>query len=135
MVGERHRFRRDRTSAACFLAGMPRMSSGDAIADRRFAYAEDYRAAGHNDAAAELMAQALELRPSWPEGWLALGEVHEARGEKDSAIWAYRRALALDSNDPAGAGARLVRLGMKIDADALTDSHVAALFGEFAQTV
>ena len=110
---------------------MSRSTSGDAIADRRFAYAIEYRDAGEPRLAAELVAQALEQAPAWAEGWLVLGELHEQLGENDSAADAYRRALALDSSDRAGATARLVRLG-EFHANALTPAHVAALFDDYA---
>lgn len=107
-------------------------SSGDAIADGRHAYAMQYKAAGDFAAAAELVAQALELVPGWAAGWMSLGETQERAGNQAEAVTAYRRALELDPADAAGAGVRLARLGKADLATAVSPSHVAALFDDFA---
>jgi predicted TPR repeat methyltransferase len=107
-------------------------TSGDAIADRRFAYAMDYKAAGDLAAAAELVEQALERAPCWAAGWFALGDLREAVGARSEAEDAYRRSLGLDADDTAGACARLARLGALPADGAMTTSHVAALFDEYA---
>jgi predicted TPR repeat methyltransferase len=107
-------------------------TSGDAIADRRFAYAMDYKADGDLAAAAELVEQALERAPDWAAGWFALGDLREAVGARSGAKDAYRRSLGLDAEDVAGAGARLARLGALPADGAMTTSHVAALFDEYA---
>lgn len=107
-------------------------SSGDPIADRRFDYAMRYREGGDAAAAADLMAQALELAPGWAAGWLALGETLEMAGDRDGAAKAYGQALALDAADLIGAGARLARLGLRPAAGAVTPEHVAALFDDYA---
>ena len=110
---------------------LPR-TSGHPLADRRFAYAMDYKAGGDIAAAAELAAQALELAPDWAAGWTALGELHEANTDKAAAIDAYRRGLALDPADTAGAGARLARLGERSAGGAVSHAHIAALFDDYA---
>jgi predicted TPR repeat methyltransferase len=107
-------------------------SSGDLTADRRFTYAMDYKARGDLDAAAELVVQALECAPGWAAGWLALGQLLEDTGSHEDAIQAYRKSLALDPADEAGAGARLARLGEAPADGAMTTTHVAALFDEYA---
>jgi len=107
-------------------------SSGDMIADRRFAHAMRYKAEGDLPAAAELVEQALDAAPGWATGWFALGEIHEGAGRRDEAVAAYRKSTALDAADEAGAGVRLARLGA-IEADgAMTPTHVAALFDDYA---
>src|SRR5689334_581397 len=111
---------------------MVRLSSGDPIADRRYALAMDYRAGGEHAAAAELLAQALERVPAFVAGWLALGEAAEAAGKTDSAVEAYERALTLDRSDALGARLRLARLRRSVDAAAWSESHVAALFDDYA---
>ncbi|WP_448953898.1 class I SAM-dependent DNA methyltransferase [Labrys neptuniae] len=107
-------------------------SSGDAVADRRFAYAMEYRAGGDTAAAAELMVQALDQAPGWAAGWLMLGELYEMLERREPALAAYRRALARDPADEAGAGARLARLGERPADGAMTPAHVAALFDDYA---
>ena len=106
--------------------------SGNPAADRRHTYAVSYREAGDLEAAAELMAQALELAPRWAAGWLTLGEVLEAGGKEGPAIDAYRQAMSLDPADEAGAGGRLARLGAHPAGGALSPAHVAALFDDYA---
>ncbi|MDQ0392580.1 class I SAM-dependent DNA methyltransferase [Labrys monachus] len=107
-------------------------SSGDIIADRRFAYAMSYKAEGDLQAAAELVEQALASVPGWATGWFALGDLLESAGRREAAIAAYRRCLDIDAVDEAGAGARLARLGA-IEADgAMAPAHVAALFDDYA---
>ena len=54
------------------------LSSGDLVADRRLEMARDYALGGEPAAAAELVAQALDLVPDWAAGWFALGEFREA---------------------------------------------------------
>jgi predicted TPR repeat methyltransferase len=107
-------------------------TSGDAIADRRFAYAMDYKARGDLEAAIELVGQALERAPAWAAGWFALGDLREMTEAPDFAQEAYRHCLALDASDVAGAGARLARLGAMPADGAMTSAHVAALFDEYA---
>src|SRR4051794_29410155 len=112
-------------------AAMSTTTSGDAIADRRFAHAMAYREAGDISAAAELVEQALELAPRWAEGWLTLGELREALSH-DRAAEAYRHALSFDPADRAGAGVRLARLGAVPAEGAMSPAHVAALFDDYA---
>ncbi|WP_413991926.1 methyltransferase domain-containing protein [Labrys okinawensis] len=107
-------------------------TSGDPIADRRFAYAMDYKAQGDLAAAAELVEQTLDCAPRWAAGWYVLGDLREEAGERSKAIEAYRQSLAFDASDVAGAGARLARLGERPADGAMTASHVAALFDEYA---
>ena len=107
-------------------------SSGDPIADRRFAHARDYAAAGDPAAAAELAEQALERAEDWAPGWLLLGEFHETAGAREAAIAAYERALALDPGDRCGAVLRLARLGARPTPAAPPPEHVAALFDDYA---
>lgn len=106
-------------------------SSGDLIADRRFALARGYAEDGDPAAAADLYAQALERAPGWAAGWLALGEVRLAAGDGAGAADAFRRALALDPEDAAGAGARLARLEGSTPAN-LPGAHIRALFDDYA---
>ena len=107
-------------------------SSGDAVADRRFAWAMEYKAAGDLAAATELVEQALEIAGGWAAGWLTLGELNEVRGEREQAVSAYRRSLTLDPADLAGAAARLARLGEHPAEGAVSAAHVAALFDDYA---
>jgi predicted TPR repeat methyltransferase len=106
-------------------------SSGDLLADRRYAYGRAYRAAGDHAAAADLFAQAVELAPDWTAGWFALGEAQEAAGDRAGAEAAFARALALDPDDAQGVAPRLAQLRGETPA-ALPAGYVAALFDDYA---
>jgi predicted TPR repeat methyltransferase len=106
-------------------------SSGDPTADRRYAYAESAARDGDWRAAAEVLAQALERAPQWAPAWLALGEAREKLAETESAVAAYRAALALDPEDPLGAAPRLARLGA-FSPTALPQAYVRELFNDYA---
>ncbi len=108
------------------------MSSGNLAADRRFTYAQGLRQEGDPAAAAEVIAQALELTPGWPEGHFALGEALADAGRRDDAIDAYRTYLALDAADSMGAGARLHLLGAAERPRTLSGAYVRRLFDEYA---
>ena len=107
-------------------------SSGNATADRRYAYAMDYKTGGDPASAAELVVQALDEAPGWAAGWLSLGDLYETLGRLKEAIDAFHRSLSLDPADEAGAGARLARLGEVPPDGAMTAAHIAALFDEYA---
>lgn len=106
-------------------------SSGELAADRRYLWAEGSRAEGDWDAAAELFAQAVELAPSWPSGWYALGDALERLGRGDEARQAFDQCRALDAADTLGAGLRLARLGGEPVAS-MPARFVAGLFDGYA---
>ena len=85
------------------------LSSGNLLADRRFAFAADLAARGDLAAAADLMQQALELAPDFVSAWFALGDVRERLGEPQEAAIAFRRAQAIDPPDRHGFDGRLER--------------------------
>ena len=53
------------------------VSSGDMLADRRYDLARAYEADGDLAAAADLLAQAVELAPNFASAWFALSMVRE----------------------------------------------------------
>jgi predicted TPR repeat methyltransferase len=108
------------------------MSSGNLTADRRFAYARMLHESGDAVAAAEVIAQALELVPNWAEGRFALGEAHVAAGHVPAAISEYRIYLTLDPSDSMGAIARLALLQAAAPPPELPHAYVARLFDEYA---
>lgn len=107
------------------------VSSGNEIADRRFAYAEDYRTGGELAAARELMRGALDLVPGFAAGWFRLGELSEEAGDIAAAREAFARALTLAPDDALGAGPRLSALD-GLTPESLPAAHVAALFDVYA---
>lgn len=107
-------------------------SSGDLLADRRYAYAMAAKADGDLAAAADLLTQALEIAPGWAAGWFALGEVEAGRDAADAAAHAFRRALALDPADTLGARLMLARLGIGDPVGAMSAAYVTALYEDYA---
>jgi predicted TPR repeat methyltransferase len=107
------------------------LSSGDLVADRRFDFARDLQLKGDLVAAADLLAQATELAPTFASAWFTLGEVREQLGERDAAIAAFRRARDADPDDRHGASLRLMLLGAEKLA-AMPPAYVRALFDQYA---
>jgi len=106
-------------------------SSGDLIADRRYAMARDFFARGESTAAADLLAQALEAAPRFVAAWFALGEARAALGCRAEAIAAFQEVCALDPEDRLGAGLHLVRLGAMPAGD-MPAAYVRTLFDQYA---
>jgi predicted TPR repeat methyltransferase len=107
------------------------VSSGDLIADRRFAIAQDLLARRDPAGAADLLAQAIEAAPRFVSAWFALGEVRETLGHRDEAIAAFQQVCALDPEDRLGAGLHLVRLGALAPGD-MPSAYVRTLFDQYA---
>ena len=106
-------------------------SSGDLIADRRFAIAQELLGRDDLAGAADLLAQAIEAAPRFVSAWFALGEVREKLGSHDEAIAAFQHVCALDAEDRLGAGLHLVRLGALAPGD-MPSAYVRTLFDQYA---
>lgn len=107
-------------------------SSGDLLADRRYDYAMAAKAEGDLVAAADLLAQALEIAPRWVAGWFALGEVEASRGEAGAAEAALARTLSLDPDDALGARLLLARLGRAELGAAMSEAYIRTLYDDYA---
>jgi len=107
------------------------LSSGDLMADRRFEFARDLQLKGDLAAAADLLAQAIELAPKFTSAWFTLGELREQLGEREAAVAAFRAAQASDAGDRHGAGLRLMRLGAA-PLSGMPQAYVQALFDQYA---
>jgi len=107
------------------------LSSGNLIADRRYEWARDLQAKGDLSAAADLLAQTLELTPGYAAAWFALGEVREKQGQREAAIAAFAQARAADPDDRHGARLHLIRLGAAPPA-AMTEGYIRTLFDGYA---
>jgi predicted TPR repeat methyltransferase len=105
-------------------------SSGDMIADSRYAYA---RAAAEGDwrAAADVLEQALERAPAWASAWFALGEARSKLLESNEAATAFRAALAADPVDTLGAANHLALLSGATPLRA-PPAYVTRLFDDYA---
>lgn len=108
------------------------LTSGDITADRRAEYARRLSEDGDHIAAADLMAQALELAPDWVAGWFQLGEMAEKAGEKERAVHALRRTMELDGNDVFGATLKIAKIEGTIP-PLPPSAYVAQLFNDYAQ--
>lgn len=108
------------------------LTSGDVIIDRRFEWARDLEAKGDLAAAADLLAQTVELSPDYAAAWFLLGSLREKQGENAGAILAFERARAIDPEDRQGASLRLTRLGAA--QAAMSDGYVRTLFDGYALT-
>ncbi|ACB94718.1 class I SAM-dependent DNA methyltransferase [Beijerinckia indica] len=106
-------------------------SSGDYLADRRFAYAQAAAAEGDDQAAEDLVLQTLELVPDFAPAWFTLGELREKQGLRDQAIEAFERARACDETDELGAVLHLGRLGAIVPQTA-SPRFVESLFDHYA---
>lgn len=107
-------------------------SSGDVIADRRAEYARMLADSGDFPAAADLMAQAMELTPDWTAGWDLLGTYHEKAGNSSGAISAWRHLEALDDEGVFGAKLKLAVHGAGAAGEGTAVSYVEALFDQYA---
>ena len=88
---------------------------------------------GSAAAARDLAEQACTLDPGWVDAWFVLAETSERVGDRERAIAAYRRCLALEPQDRLGAGARLTLLGAAGTPDRLPNAYVRALFDQTAR--
>jgi predicted TPR repeat methyltransferase len=107
-------------------------SSGNLIADRRFAFGRELESRGDLTAAADLFAQAAEAEPAFAAAWFALGETAAKLGNRERAVAALTRALALDPQDRCGAALHLARLGAADPAQAMSSTYVQTLFDQYA---
>lgn len=114
-------------------------SSGDLLADRRFAYAQACLAEGDAASAAEMAEQALELAPRYAPAWFLLGRAREAvflasgdPRDQRAAVSAYACALDIDPEDGLGARMHLAGLGTGDALGAITPAYVRALFDGYA---
>lgn len=114
-------------------------SSGDLLADRRYAYAADCFAEGDAQGAAEMAEQALERAPGYAPAWFLLGRAREARhqqngdpAEHHAALRAYAAALDLDPDDVMGARIELAQIGQSGPLGAISPGYVRALFDDYA---
>jgi predicted TPR repeat methyltransferase len=107
-------------------------SSGNLIADRRFAFGRELASRGDLAAAADLFAQAAEAEPGFAAAWFALGETAGKLGDRGRAVTALTRALALDPDDRCGAALHLARLGAADPAGAMSSAYVRTLFDQYA---
>ena len=108
------------------------VSSGDLIADRRYKAAIELASRGDFAAAADILAQTVELTPNFATAWFALGAIRDRLGDRAGAIAAFERTRAADAEDYHGARLQLARLGAGEAAPAMTETYVRRLFDQYA---
>lgn len=120
-------------------------SSGDLLADRRYAYARSLREEGEWEAAADLALQVLDLAPRFAPARFLLGEAREAQYRatpdpaapdalrlRHAAVEAYEAARDLDPADALGAAVRLAALGVGDPGRAMSPAYLRRLFDDYA---
>jgi predicted TPR repeat methyltransferase len=108
------------------------VSSGNPVLDRRLDWARGLIERGEAAAAAELLQETLSRAPGFVAGWFLLGEAEVEAGNREGAIVAFRKVIALDSDDQLGASLRLARLGKQKDIGAMSPAYVRTLFDQYA---
>lgn len=108
-----------------------RGTSGDLLADRRYAYALDLMREGDFAAAAGLFEQALERAPHFIPAWRELARARIGAGDRRGAVAALKACLDLDPADASGASLELAHL-QESPLDAAPSAYVAALFDAYA---
>ena len=108
------------------------VSSGDAIADRRYKWALDHAARGDFTGAADILDQTVELAPGFATAWFALGAIRDRLGERDAAIAAFEKVCEADPDDYHGARLQLARLGVGDTSPTMTPTYVRRLFDQYA---
>lgn len=106
-------------------------SSGDLLADRRFAWAMALVREGDDAGAADLLEQVAERVPAWAAGWAALGDAREKLGDEPGALAAWERTAELDTDGRFGAGIKMARL-KAIAPSAMPAAYIRALFDGYA---
>lgn len=108
-------------------------SSGNLLADRRFAFAQDLAARGDLGAAADLLAQTVALAPDFASAWYALGDLQDRLQMPAQAAESFKQTLRYDGDDRHGAGLRLARLGVTDAAAGMPPAYVETLFDQYAE--
>lgn len=108
-----------------------RGTSGDLLADRRYAYALDLLREGDFAAAASLFEQAIERAPRFIPAFRELARARIGSGDRAGAIDALKACIDLDPRDESGASLELAHLEDS-PLDAAPPAYVAALYDAYA---
>ena len=108
------------------------VSSSDLIADRRYKAAIELASRGDFSAAADILAQTVELAPNFATAWFALGAIRDRLGDRAGAVAAFERTRDADPADYHGARLQLARLGAGEATPAMTETYVRRLFDQYA---
>ena len=108
-------------------------SSGNLLADKRFLFAAELARVGDLEAAADLLAQTVELAPDFASAWFALGDLQDRLEMTEMAAQSFARSRRCDRDDRHGAALRLARLGLGEIAAGMPAAYVATLFDQYAE--
>jgi predicted TPR repeat methyltransferase len=107
-------------------------SSGDLLADRRYAWGAGALKERDFEAAADLFRQAVEIAPSWAPAHLSLGDALMGLGDPAGAEAAWAQAARFDPSGVLGAELKLASAGAASAPAAAPREYVRALFDEYA---
>ncbi len=107
------------------------VSSGDLLSDRRYKAAVELAGRGDFVAAADLLAQTVEVAPGFATAWFTLGAIRDRLGDRDGAVVAFRAASRADPDDYHGARLQLARLGAGV-APGMSEPYLRRLFDQYA---
>lgn len=107
-------------------------TSENPMADRRFEYAMQFKERGDLEAAADLLAQVIELAPAWAPAYFHAAEVAMLQNHNLAAIDHFRHYLRLDGTDTLGATIKLNLLGALPTPPQLPAAYVETLFDQYA---
>ncbi len=108
------------------------VTSGDLIADHRYKAAIELASRGDFPAAADILAQTVELTPNFATAWFALGAIRDRLGDRAGAVTAFERTRDADPEDYHGARLQLARLEAGDGTPAMTETYVRRLFDQYA---
>ena len=108
------------------------VSSGHLLADRRYKAAIELASRGDFAAAADILAQTMELTPGFATAWFALGAIRDRLGDRAGAVTAFERTRDADPEDYHGARLQLARLDAGDATPAMTETYVRRLFDQYA---
>jgi predicted TPR repeat methyltransferase len=107
------------------------VSSGDLVSDRRYKAAVELAGRGDFVAAADVLAQTVEVAPDFATAWFALGAIRDRLGNRDGAVAAFAKASRADPDDYHGARLQLARLGAAKN-PTMTQPYLRRLFDQYA---
>lgn len=109
-------------------------TTGDPIADRRYAYACAAFAEADWQAAVDMASQTIELAPAFVPAYALMGRALAALQRPEPAIEALKEALERDPADELGVKIDLARLGALDPGDAMSAAYIRALFDQYAES-
>ncbi|MDP2356012.1 MAG: methyltransferase domain-containing protein [Beijerinckiaceae bacterium] len=107
-------------------------TSGDLLADRRYAWGAGAFKERDFEGAADLFRQVIEIAPEWAPAHLSLGDSLMGLGDRAGAQIAWGHALRLDASGVLGAALKIAALGAGRAPAAAPREYVRALFDEYA---